>query len=228
MTILLAAAILPAIVLLVYVYRKDKVEKEPVGLVVRMFFLGMLAGPIAAIVEGIAFDLFEAILPPGILLLILEYFVGVAAVEEGFKYLFLNTIRKHPEFNYVFDGVVYAVAVSLGFAALENVFYVLDGGLEVAVTRAIFSVPGHCADGVVMGCFFGLARKLEVAGNLSEAKRHYRLAFLLPVLEHGFYDAALSSESDVMALLALVVELAFIAYAIHLVKRTSKADSAIY
>lgn len=228
MSMLLVAALLPAVVLLVYVYRKDKVEREPIKLVVRMFLLGMVAGPLAAIVESIAFGLFEALLPAGVLLLVLEYFIGVAAVEEGFKYLFLNTVRKNPEFNYVFDGVVYAVAVSLGFAALENVLYVLDGGLEVAASRALFAVPGHCADGVVMGCLFGLARQREIAGNAPAARRYYLLAFVLPVVEHGFYDAALSSDSAFWMLAALAVEIAFIVYAMVLVNKMSKADTAIY
>ena len=227
MNILLAAALLPAIALMFYVYSKDKVEKEPVGLVVRLFVFGAISGPIAAVLENVAFEVFEAILPAGILLLVLEYFVGVAAVEEGCKYLFLSTVRKNPEFNYVFDGVVYAVAVSLGFAALENVLYVFDGGMEVAIQRAIFSVPGHCADGVVMGCFYGLARQREVRGNKSGARTYYLLAFLLPVLEHGFYDCALSTESDLLVMTALAVELAFIIFAWFLVRRTSKNDSRI-
>lgn len=228
MPVLLIAAVLPAAALLAYVYRKDTVEKEPPRLVLLLFVLGMVAGPLAAIVEGVAFGLFEAVLPDGAALLVLEYFVGVAAVEEGFKYLFLNVVRRNPEFNYVFDGIVYAVAVALGFAALENVFYVFDGGLGVAASRAVFAVPGHCADGVVMGCFFGMAKQREVAGNGSGARAYYRLAYLLPVVEHGFYDAALSSESGLLALAALAVELAFIIAAMVLVSNVSKNDSAIY
>lgn len=227
MSLLFAAAVLPALALLVYVYQKDKVEKEPVGIIVRLFFLGVLGGPIAAAVEGILFNVFEAVIPQGVVLLVIEYFVGVAMVEEGVKYLALNTMRTNPEFNYVFDAIVYAVAVSLGFAALENVFYVFDGGMEVAVTRAIFSVPGHCADGVVMGCFYGLARQREVLGNKSGAKTYYLLAFFLPVIEHGFYDAALSSENEMFALVAMAIELAFIVFAFILVNRISKNDSPI-
>ena len=226
-TMLLVAALLPAIVLLVFVYHKDKVEKEPIGLIVRVFLLGVVAGPIAAILETILMSTFESILPTGLVLLFLDYFVGVAAVEEALKYLALSTVKNNPAFNYVFDGVVYAVAAALGFAALENVLYVMDGGFEVAVQRAIFSVPGHCADGVVMGCFFGLAKQREAHGNKSGARTYYWLAFLLPVIEHGFYDAALSTENDMMVLLALAVELAFIVYAMVLVNKVSKADAPI-
>ena len=229
MNILLAAAVLPALVLLYYVYSKDKIEKEPINLIVRLFVFGMVAGPLAAIVENIAFALFETVLPPGsAILLICEYFIGVACVEEGFKYFFLNRMRYNPEFNYVFDAVVYSVAVSLGFAALENIFYVFDGGLEVAAVRAIFSVPGHAADGVIMGCFYGLARKQESLGNKSESKRLYLLAFLLPVIEHGFYDAALSAENDMLAAISMLFQLAFIVFAMILVNRLSKKDEPLY
>ncbi len=222
--ILLFAALLPAAVLMWYVYHKDTVEKEPVGLVTRVFLLGAVAGPVAAILENILFGVFEALIPQGALLLVLEYFIGVAVVEEAGKYAALSTVRRHPEFNYVFDGIVYAVAAALGFAALENVLYVFDGGLEVAISRAIFSVPGHCADGVVMGCFFGLARQRELAGNKVGARSYYWLAFLLPVIEHGFYDTALSTESDFMVLVALATQIAFTVFAMALVNHVSKRD----
>ena len=225
--ILIVAALLPAAILLFYVYSKDKVEKEPIGLIARVFFLGALTGPVAAIVENVLFGVFEAAVPAGALLLVLEYFVGVAAVEEALKFLALSTVRKNPAFNYVFDGIVYAVAAALGFAALENVLYVLDGGLQVALARAIFSVPGHCADGVVMGCFYGMARQREVAGNKSGARTYYLLAFLLPAIEHGFYDWGLSTESDLLVLLALAVEVGFTVFAMVLVHRVSKTDAPI-
>ena len=226
--ILLAAALLPAIALMVYVYSRDRVEKEPVGLVARVFFFGACSGIVAGLVESILIDGLEAMLPEGLLLLVLEYFVCVAAVEEACKFFCLNTVKKRPEFDYVFDAVVYSVAAALGFAALENVFYVFDGGLETALMRAILSVPGHAADGVVMGVFYGLARQRELHGNKAGARSYYWLAFLLPTIEHGFYDAALSTESDMLALVAEVFDLAFIVLAFVLVKRTAAKDSPLH
>ena len=228
MEILLVAALLPAIALMVYVYRKDKAEPEPAGLVLRVFLLGAVSGIVASIIENVLFGVFEAVIPAGTFLIIVEYFIGVAAVEEGCKYFCLNTVRKNPEFNYVFDAVVYSVAAALGFAALENVFYVFDGGLEVAFTRAIFSVPGHMADGVVMGVFFGLARQRELHGNTGGARTYYLLAWLLPVIEHGFYDSALSLESDLLALAAMGTDLAFIAIAFALIHNVSKNDAPLH
>ena len=139
MEVLLILSVLPALILMFYVYKKDTVEKEPIGLLVRLFILGVIAGPLAAFVETLLFTVFEGIFDPGPVLLFFDFFIGVAVVEEGFKYLFLGTVRKNPNFNYVFDGIVYAVAVALGFATLENILYVFEGGIEVALMRAIFS-----------------------------------------------------------------------------------------
>lgn len=226
-SILLVAALLPAIVLIVYVYRHDKVESEPVGLVARVFFLGAASGIVAGIIEGILIGTLEAFMDGGLLMIFIEYFICVAAVEEACKYACLNSVKRHPAFDYVFDAIVYSVAAALGFAALENVLYVFDGGLETALVRAILSVPGHAADGVVMGVFFGLARQRELRGNKAGARTFYWLAFLLPTIEHGFYDAALSLDSDFMALVAVVFDLAFIVVAFVLVKRTSSKDAPL-
>lgn len=228
MTLLFIAALLPAIAVMAYVYKKDKAEPEPVGLVVRVLILGAVSGLVAGFVESILLSVFEAAIPPGTLLLIVEYFVGVAAVEEACKYFCLNTVKHNPAFNYVFDAVVYSVAAAIGFAALENVFYVFEGGLGTAVMRAIFSVPGHAADGVVMGVFYGLARKHELHGRTQQARQFYLLAYLLPVIEHGFYDAALSTESDIMALFAMVFDLAFISIAFALVRKHSASDEPLH
>ncbi|MBO4352139.1 MAG: PrsW family intramembrane metalloprotease, partial [Eggerthellaceae bacterium] len=143
------------------------------------------------------------------------------------KYRFLNTVRHNPEFNYVFDGIVYAVAVALGFAALENVLYVFDGGIEVAISRAIFAVPGHAADGVVMGCFYGLARKYEMEGYKGKAFSHRVMALLFPILEHGIYDFSLSTGNETVAWFGLGLELVFIAIGMILVNRMSAHDQAI-
>ncbi len=227
MYLLFIAALLPAAALMVYVYKKDKVEPEPVKLVLRVFLLGAASGIVAGTVESVLFGVFESTIPSGMLLLVIEYFIGVAAVEEACKFFCLNTVKKNPAFNYLFDAVVYSVAAALGFAALENVFYVFDGGLETAVMRAIFSVPGHAADGVVMGVFFGIARQRELQGRRSAARVNYWLAFLLPVIEHGFYDMALSLESDELALLAMAFDLAFIIVAFLLVRNASTNDQRL-
>ena len=228
MDLLLIAALLPAIVLVIYVYRKDTVEKESPALLLRLFLFGVISGPIAALLEEAAFTFFESVIPVGPFLLVMEYFIGVALVEEGCKYFFTNRTWNNKEFNYVFDGIVYAVVVALGFATLENILYVFNGGFEVAITRAIFAVPGHAADGAIMGCFYGIAKKYAVFGDAGKSSFYRVLALLVPVVEHGFYDCALSTGSEMWAMVAMLVELAFIFFAMKLVNNMSKRDEPLY
>ena len=109
--------------------------------------------------------------------------------EEGFKYrVLLRRTWNEPHFNHRFDGVVYGVFVSLGFAAVENVLYVLTSGFSTAVVRAIFSIPGHAMFGVVMGEAMSRAKWLEVHGQREQAGAARRRAWLLPAVLHGLYD----------------------------------------
>ena len=109
-------------------------------------------------------------------------------IEEGVKYrVLLRRTWNEPHFNHRFDGVVYGVFVSLGFAAVENVLYVLTSGFSTAVVRAIFH-PGHAMFGVVMGEAMSRAKWLEVHGQREQAGAARRRAWLLPAVLHGLYD----------------------------------------
>lgn len=113
-----------------------------------------------------------------------QAFVVAGTTEELFKFLALYLlVWKSPHFNEQFDGIVYAVYVSLGFAAVENVMYVMDGGFETAALRAITAVPAHAIFGITMGYFFGIAKRYQ------ELKGAYlRRALWVPILLHGIYD----------------------------------------
>ena len=126
------------------------------------------------------------------------------------------------------DGIVYSAFVSLGFAALENIHYVFSYGLSVAFSRAIFSIPGHFSFSVFMGFYYGRAKLAEADGYEAGKKRNLFLAFLIPVLLHGFYDACAMSGSDVSmgVFLVFVVLMYIIVY--RLVKRSSQEDTPIY
>lgn len=134
-----------------------------------------------------------------------QAFVVAGTTEELFKFLALYLlIWKSPHFNEQFDGIVYAVFVSLGFAAVENVMYVMDGGFETAALRAITAVPAHAIFGITMGYFFGIAKRYQ------ELRKVYlRRALWIPILLHGLYDFILMV--GIPWLLAL-----FIPYVIYL------------
>ena len=185
------AAVLPAVFLMIFVYRHDKVEREPAGLLLSLLWRGVLAALCAILLEIIGQLILDRLLTPGTYLhTILTAFLVVAAVEEGTKYYFLKRRTwDDPNFNYRFDAIVYAVFVSLGFAAFENIQYVFAYGLSVALPRALLSIPGHMSFGVYMGVHYGRARFRESYGHYAAAKRDRVVAYLSAVLLHGFYDA---------------------------------------
>lgn len=223
------AAVLPACFLLRYVYRHDTVEKEPAPLLLSLLGMGCLAALCSAVLEGIAEELLAILIyPSGPVYTILLAFLIVAVIEEGTKLFFLKLRSwRHRAFNYRFDGVVYAVFVSLGFAALENIQYVVNYGLSVALPRALLAVPGHASFAVFMGVYYGRAKLLENLGNYTGSRRCLHKSYFLAVFLHGFYDAcAMIGTAQSSAVFLLFVTLMFAA-AFRTLKRESAADGPI-
>jgi len=183
---LVILALAPVAIILIYIYIRDKYEKEPWGLLLKTFMAGaFITLPIIILEGGLSTAAGGMI---GLWAAAYDAFVVAAFSEELFKFLVIYfLIRKSPHFNERFDGIVYAVFVSLGFAAVENVLYVLDGGLNVGLMRAITAVPAHAFFGVVMGFYFG--KHLFI-----NKSKYLFLALVWPILLHGVYDFILMSE----------------------------------
>ena len=181
--IYIAAAVLPAAVLLFLVYRADKVEKEPTDLIIKLILMGVLSALLASLIESFgmaALDRLVSANSPYYTALLA--FLVVAAVEEGCKFLLLKKRSwNNPNFDFMFDGIVYAAAVSLGFAAFENIIYVFGYGLSVAPARAVFAVPGHLSFSVFMGYFYGRARLAATCGDNGAKTRNLLTAYLTAV-----------------------------------------------
>ena len=190
MNMLLTIALLPAVLLTIYIYKKDRVEREPIRLVMKLLGLGAVSCIPASLMElGISKVIEIADFRNPYFNVFLESFAVAALCEELMKYFFLRrTTWRNSAFDYQFDGVVYAVTVSLGFAALENVLYVMQSGFETGLLRAVTSVPGHAIFGVFMGYFYGYAKRAELLGNGGEAREYLALSVLVPLLLHGVYD----------------------------------------
>ncbi len=223
---LIALALLPAIALVVWIYRQDRVEKEPKGLLWKVFLFGVLSVIPAMILEILLEEVFLVFVDEDTLCyVILDNFIGVAMIEELCKMKAAKRAAwKHPAFNYKFDAVVYCVTSALGFAAIENVMYCMDADIETAVTRALLSVPSHAIDGVIMGYFFGVAKEAELVGNRRRRKRYLRLSVFMPMIEHGIYDTALSLDSDWILLFFFLFVIAVDIWAVKFVKKQSKED----
>jgi protease PrsW len=191
---LLILSIAPVFILLAYVYFRDKYEKEPIGLILR----GLLAGviiifPVALIERGLTLI---SPLVSGLQKAAYDGFIVAGATEELFKFGAVYLLFwKNRNFNEKFDGIVYAVSVSLGFAAIENLFYVYDGSVKVGLLRAITAVPGHTLFGVLMGYYLGLAKFIP-----SESRSLLWKSFYIPMLFHGTYDFLILSNHPVLML----------------------------
>ncbi len=227
--ILIAAAVIPAIALLAYVYRADRLEPEPPGLLWSLVWQGIIATALAVFTERLGMTLLDRWCPAdSVLYNVLLYFVVVAVSEEGFKYLLLRRRTwSSPAFNCQFDGVVYAVFVSLGFALWENIDYVVMYGFGTALLRAVTAVPGHACFGVFMGAFYGLARRYENYGEPGRSRLCRWLAVIVPALLHGSYDFIASTESGDGTWIFVGFVIALFAAAFLLIRRLSRRDRYI-
>ncbi len=222
--IYVSAAVLPAVFLMRYIYRQDKIEKEPPALLFSLALRGVSAALVSIVLEYLGINILSSLLDrssPAYAVILA--FLVVAVVEEGTKFFFLKRRTWHdPNFNYRFDGVVYAVFVSLGFAAFENIRYVLGYGLNVAVPRAILAIPGHMGFAVFMGLFYGRAKLCEDYGNEAGKAANLRAGYLSAVVLHGFYDSC----ALIGNVLSTVVFVAFVLIMYIVVIRLIRKESA--
>lgn len=224
--ILIAAAVIPAVFLMGKVYRSDRLEKESPMMLRSLALAGIFSSLIAMVLERVLGAVLDAAVRDQGLHQILLYFGVVAFSEEGAKYYLLKKRTwRSGEFNCQYDGVVYAVFVSLGFALWENISYVMHFGFSTALVRAVTAIPGHTCFGVFMGVFYGLARKYENRGWKEKAAPYKTLAVLIPALLHGAYDYIASTESGTWVFVGFIALLFLASY--RLVGKMSRADQYI-
>lgn len=198
LTISIIVAIIPSIILCYYVYENDIIEKEPMKMLFMLFFLGVLITVPASFMER-AIISSTNLTESGMLNCFILSFLVVALIEEGYKFLilYLGTWR-NKNFNHKYDAIVYAVFISLGFATLENILYIIKHGTEIALLRGVLSVPAHAFYAVSSGYYLGLAKKCSLH-NLKRKSLMYKvLALLMPVLLHGIFDFLLLTNNEVL------------------------------
>ena len=218
--IILLASLAPVFIILFYIYFRDKYDKEPLGLLVKSVVSGMLAVIPIIFIERLLMGITPAF--GKVAAAAYHAFVVAGTTEELFKFIALYLlVWRNPNFNEKFDGIVYAVFVSLGFAAVENVIYVMDSGYQTAMVRAITAVPAHAIFGVTMGYYLGIARMY------SELRKEYLgKALLIPILLHGIYDFILMVEVD--WLLILFIPYVIYLYGAGLKKMKILSDTSIF
>lgn len=229
-----AATMIPAILLCWYIYIKDREEKEPFLLLASLFIAGAavylpayyLEGVIASLVDG-AFSSHMTFSLTGVAQFnsesseichgLCQSFVSVALVEELIKWLVLFLItHKNKNFNSLFDGIVYAVFVSIGFAVVENVRYGIVDGWGTFILRAITNVPAQMTFGVIMGCLYTIwhtyllckkrEKELKKSGVIFVHKPFSSAPFIIlsiviPFILHGVYNFVQNQSSDLMLII---------------------------
>lgn len=221
MWIILAAAIVPGLLLLYYVYSKD-FNPEPKRMIYKGFFYGALSVFVSTLISGPLMNLGLFVNNPGTFMEAVKVsFFGAAIPEESAKLLMLwLLLRNSPEFDERYDGMVYAASVGLGFACVENLMYVLSSGMgwfQVSVTRALFAVPGHFAFAIVMGYYYSRNRfDWRSTTGLDRLK-----VWFYPVLLHGVYDT-LAFSSVIAPAYSGLISLLLIWFCWKLFKSTRK------
>lgn len=212
--ILIILAVLPALAIAYYVYWRDQHEPEPHRYLIYCFLFGMLSTIPAIILEtwggelgfGISYDMSVTFI---------YAFIVVGLTEEFVKYFFLRYyIYPKDEFCEPMDGIVYSVMVSMGFAALENVLYVTQGGAQLAILRALTAVPAHAAFAVFMGYFVGLAK-------FDKAKQGVLLmtGLFSAAAIHGAYDFfVMQRNSEALIIFTFVVLIVAVVMSFKLIK----------
>lgn len=181
--VLLFLSVLPAALLIIFIYRQDKYQKEPFKSLCKAFFGGMLA-VVFTIVTVRIIDYTIGLIPYLNQTVFYDSFITAGIPEELCKFLiFMIFIWNDKNFDEYFDGIVYASFISLGFATVENIMYVMPGGIGTGIVRALISVPGHFLFGVILGYFLSMAKF-----NSDKKGRYIIIGLLIAMAAHGLFD----------------------------------------
>lgn len=224
--IYLVAAVLPAVILFVYIYNQQGAHRQPGYLMWKLFGSGALAALLASVVEYIGTNVFNATttLKGNEYYLVFALLV-IGLIEEGMKFIFLKkNTWNDPNFETRFDGIIYAVAVGLGFAVLENINYVFSYGLSTATLRAFTAIPGHLSFGVIMGYFYGRARYFKDTGRGTLSFLSQIAALGCAIILHGLYDAMSMINTTKSNLIFFVILIVIYLIIFRLVRHEAETD----
>lgn len=172
-------AMLPAVLIIMLIFYMRRQRKINFCEILKYFLMGVISIIPALAIETI-FDFENFTTWKEIMI---YSFIVVGLTEESGKFLFLRAIAFESEnFKEPYDGIIYAVIISLGFATAENLVYTYSGGTPIAFIRMFTAVPAHAAFGVLMGFFTGLAKVRRFP------LFYMTVGLLTAVLFHGVYD----------------------------------------
>ena len=231
-SMLFILAALPIILICLYIYSKDK-NKEPTKLLLKLFFFGVLSCILVVCLTEVIY-IFIPFMNKDVshmnLIEILFYsFIIVALIEEFCKWLMTYKIGyNNKEFDEVYDIIVYSVFVSLGFAFLENLLYVLlNNSFSVGIVRGLLSVPGHACDAIFMGYYLSVAKRCRKINDKPNEKKNVYKSILIPTLLHGIYDFCLFSGQSILIIIFFVFVINLYIISFKKLKETSDATAKV-
>lgn len=218
--LLFLLALAPIVFIITYFYLRDKYDREPLRNLIITFFLGIaISAPVLWISDNLSELTHTSTQSPFPQLLLYALFV-VATTEESMKYLVLRLFcYNQKEFDEPYDGIMYGVATAMGFAAIENVIYVMNGGektgLEIGLLRMFTAVPAHAVFGAVMGYFVGKAKFIS---QQKDATITHIIGLLFAICLHGIYDFFIFYDAETLGIISLVLLVVGIVYTYKAIK----------
>lgn len=231
-SMLFLLATLPIILICLYIYNKDK-NKEPAKLLLKLFFFGILSCILVVCVIELIFVFIPSINKDmnqmNFIEILIYSFIIVALVEEFCKWLMVYKIGyNNKEFDEVYDIIVYSVFVSLGFAFLENLLYVLlNNSVSVGILRGLLSVPGHACDAIFMGYYLSIAKRYRKNNDKQNEKKNIYKSILIPALLHGIYDFCIFSGQNIFIIIFFVFVINLYIISIRKLKETASITTKI-
>ncbi|MCI8588396.1 MAG: PrsW family intramembrane metalloprotease [Bacilli bacterium] len=226
MKFLLYLAILPSVIIGYLIYRSDKREKEPILELIKALFFGVLSA-VLAISFGyiLGTNRIETTQLSTLKGAFLYAFFGVALVEEICKWGCTSILlRKNKNYNYLFDGIVYSVFVSLGFATIENIIYTLAGGISTALVRGVLTVPAHAFFGVFMGYYISFAKSEHIRENKQACYFFLGLSIVIPIVLHGLFDFLLLAQKPILLVVFLIFVILLYIFSIRQIRMLAKQE----
>lgn len=224
-------SIIPVLVIIKLVYEMGEVKKQPWIIILVLFLSGILSWILVRFISNLlGTNIYKSQMEVATLLgdngFFLISFGVISLIEEFFKFIIINIMCfKNKYFKNPYDAIMYAVCLSLGFAFIENIMYIINYGLSVAFSRALFSIPSHACFGIIMGYFLGMS-KISKENNLYNDSIALRYsAFFFPFLFHGLYDFLLSLNNRIIYVIFIIFVFFMYGFSIYLIFRLYKLNS---
>ena len=220
---LIIFSLTPVFLIMLFIYNKDK-NKEPKNVIIKLLISGVGSTFITVFITLILGTVFDIFLTDYTKLsglkLIIHTFVAVALIEETSKFIMLNKLSKIKECDEDYDMLLYGGLIGLGFAAFENILYVAEYDLKVAILRAFTAVPLHATLGIIMGYIL-----LKYKNN--KEKKHQYNSIIVPTIIHGLYDYLIMTELTINVVIAIIVIIVTLMFGIIIINKVSRNNNRI-